>query len=122
MQKSPQLRTVVNKLNNIHAEYRYFDMEVIAGDHDLITTVVSFFLSFPTPLPENSLTPRLTAERIRLLIHIRFFPRLLELASPPRTRATHLPPSTRRSRRGRHGWSRTFRRPSSKKGRSGVGK
>jgi hypothetical protein len=39
-QKNRNLRTVVNKLNTIHAEYRYFDMEVLAGDKDFITTVV----------------------------------------------------------------------------------
>jgi tRNA (guanine37-N1)-methyltransferase len=33
----------VNKLNTIHAEYRYFDMEVLAGDHDFVTTVVRAF-------------------------------------------------------------------------------
>jgi hypothetical protein len=40
-QKNKNLRTVVNKLNNIHAQYRYFDMEVLAGDKDFITQVVS---------------------------------------------------------------------------------
>lgn len=39
-QKNRNLRTVVNKLNTIHAQYRYFDMEVLAGDKDFITTVV----------------------------------------------------------------------------------
>lgn len=38
--KNRNLRTVVNKLNTIHAQYRYFDMEVLAGDKDFITTVV----------------------------------------------------------------------------------
>jgi len=41
MKKNKNLRTVVNKLNNIHAQYRYFDMEVLAGDKDFITQVVS---------------------------------------------------------------------------------
>ena len=45
--KNKNLRTVVNKLNNIHAQYRYFDMEVLAGDKDFITQVVS--LLFPGP-------------------------------------------------------------------------
>lgn len=40
MQKNPKLRTVVNKLNSIHATYRYFDMEVLAGEPDFITMVV----------------------------------------------------------------------------------
>jgi tRNA (guanine37-N1)-methyltransferase len=42
LQKNRNLRTVVNKLNSIHAQYRYFDMEVLAGDKDFITQVVSY--------------------------------------------------------------------------------
>lgn len=34
------MRTIVNKLDTIHAQFRYFDMEVIAGDNDYIATVV----------------------------------------------------------------------------------
>ena len=52
-QKNKNLRTVVNKLNNIHAQYRYFDMEVLAGDKDFITQVVSFLF---TPLMTAALT------------------------------------------------------------------
>ena len=47
-QKNTTLRTVVNKLDSIHAEFRYFDMEVLAGEEDFITTCVSrldFFAS-----------------------------------------------------------------------------
>lgn len=44
VQKNRQLRTVVNKLSNIHAEFRYFDMEVIAGEDNeevFVSTIVS---------------------------------------------------------------------------------
>jgi len=41
IQKNTTLRTVVNKLDSIHAEFRYFDMEVLAGEEDFITTCVS---------------------------------------------------------------------------------
>lgn len=43
MQKNKTLRTVVNKLASIHAEYRFFDMEVIAGEDNeevFVSTVV----------------------------------------------------------------------------------
>lgn len=33
-QKNPRIQTVVNKLNSIHAQFRYFDMELIAGKPD----------------------------------------------------------------------------------------
>lgn len=41
LDKIPSIRTVVNKLSEIHAEYRYFDMEVIAGEADFVATTVS---------------------------------------------------------------------------------
>lgn len=40
-QKNPNLRTIVNKLDSIHAEFRYFDMEVLAGEPDFVTSLVS---------------------------------------------------------------------------------
>jgi len=40
----------VNKLDKIHAQYRYFDMEILAGDNDFITTAVrSPFIPSPNP-------------------------------------------------------------------------
>ena len=40
-QKNPSIRTVVNKLNSIHAEFRFFDMELIAGIPDYVVSHVS---------------------------------------------------------------------------------
>lgn len=40
-QKNPRIRTVVNKLNTIHAQFRFFDMELIAGEPDFIVHHVS---------------------------------------------------------------------------------
>ena len=38
--KNKKLRTVVNKIGNIHTQFRTFDMEVIAGDEDFETISV----------------------------------------------------------------------------------
>jgi hypothetical protein len=39
--KVSSVTTVVNKLNSIHAQFRYFDMEVIAGKDDFVVSTVS---------------------------------------------------------------------------------
>ena len=40
LDKNPCIKTVVNKTGIINSEFRFFDMEVIAGDNDFITTTI----------------------------------------------------------------------------------
>jgi tRNA (guanine37-N1)-methyltransferase len=40
-QKNHNIRTVVNKLDSIESEFRVFQMEVLAGDDDLLAEAVS---------------------------------------------------------------------------------
>ncbi|RSH93199.1 tRNA(m(1)G37)methyltransferase [Saitozyma podzolica] len=67
LDKNPKLRTVVNKLNTIHAEYRYFDMEVLAGDHDFITTVNESNCTFTLDFRHVYWNSRLHHEHERLV-------------------------------------------------------
>lgn len=39
-QKNMIIRTVVNKVNNIHSQFRYFEMELLAGEPDYVVDVV----------------------------------------------------------------------------------
>lgn len=39
-QKNLNIKTVVNKLNNIHTQFRFFEMELLAGVPEYIVTVV----------------------------------------------------------------------------------
>lgn len=43
---SPQVQTVVNKTDAISNEYRTMQLEVLAGNHSLVTTVVENGLRF----------------------------------------------------------------------------
>lgn len=39
LDKNPAIRTVVNKVGSIENEFRVFDMEILAGEHDLVASV-----------------------------------------------------------------------------------
>ncbi|OCF43865.1 tRNA (guanine37-N1)-methyltransferase [Kwoniella heveanensis CBS 569] len=67
LDKNPGLRTVVNKLDTIHAQYRYFDMEVIAGDKDYITTLNESSCSFTFDFSRVYWNSRLHHEHERLI-------------------------------------------------------
>ena len=41
----------MNKLDSIHAQFRYFDMEVLAGEPDFVTSLVRGVLTSQPHIP-----------------------------------------------------------------------
>ena len=46
----PRIQTVVNKIDTIQNEYRTMQLEVLAGNHSLVTTVVENGIHFQVDL------------------------------------------------------------------------
>ncbi|XP_052174954.1 tRNA (guanine(37)-N1)-methyltransferase 1 isoform X2 [Diospyros lotus] len=63
----PKIRTVVNKIDAIHNDYRTMQLEVLAGNHSLVTTVFENGLRFHVDLATVYWNSRLATERRRLL-------------------------------------------------------
>lgn len=63
----PKIQTVVNKIDVIHNDYRTMQLEVLAGNHSLVTTVVENGLYFDVDLAAVYWNSRLATERQRLL-------------------------------------------------------
>ncbi|KAG4968920.1 hypothetical protein AAZX31_12G206300 [Glycine max] len=63
----PRIQTVVNKIDSIQNEYRTMQLEVLAGNHSLVTTVVENGLRFQVDLATVYWSSRLGTERQRLL-------------------------------------------------------
>lgn len=63
----PKIQTVVNKIDVIHNDYRTMQLEVLAGNHSLVTTVVENGLYFDVNLATVYWNSRLATERQRLL-------------------------------------------------------
>uniref|UniRef100_A0A5B7BEM0 tRNA (guanine(37)-N1)-methyltransferase n=1 Tax=Davidia involucrata TaxID=16924 RepID=A0A5B7BEM0_DAVIN len=63
----PKIQTVVNKIDAIDNDYRTMQLEVIAGNHSLVTTVVENGLRFHVDLATVYWNSRLATERQRLL-------------------------------------------------------
>ncbi|CAM8876288.1 hypothetical protein QQ045_019750 [Rhodiola kirilowii] len=64
---SSKIRTVVNKIDAIHNNYRTMQLEVLAGNHSLVATVVENGLRFQVDLATVYWNSRLATERQRLL-------------------------------------------------------
>uniref|UniRef100_A0A6N2N8T4 tRNA (guanine(37)-N1)-methyltransferase n=1 Tax=Salix viminalis TaxID=40686 RepID=A0A6N2N8T4_SALVM len=63
----PKIQTVVNKIDAIHNDYRTMQLEVLAGNHSLVTMVVENGLRFQVDLAAVYWNSRLASERQRLL-------------------------------------------------------
>ncbi|KAJ8763607.1 hypothetical protein K2173_003079 [Erythroxylum novogranatense] len=63
----PKIQTVVNKIDAIHNDYRTMQLEVLAGNHSLVTMVVENGLRFNVDLATVYWNSRLATERQRLL-------------------------------------------------------
>lgn len=63
----PKIQTVVNKIDAIHNDFRTMELEVLAGNHSLVTTVVENGLRFHVDLATVYWNSRLGTERQRLL-------------------------------------------------------
>ncbi|XP_030549803.2 tRNA (guanine(37)-N1)-methyltransferase 1 [Rhodamnia argentea] len=63
----PKIQTVVNKIDMIHSDYRTMQLEVLAGNYSLVTTVVENGLRFSVDLATVYWNSRLATERQRLL-------------------------------------------------------
>ncbi|GMK54022.1 hypothetical protein CspeluHIS016_0106080 [Cutaneotrichosporon spelunceum] len=67
--KVSSVTTVVNKLNSIHAQFRFFDMEVIAGKDDFVVSTHESGCSFTFDFSKVYWNSRLHTEHDRLLSH-----------------------------------------------------
>ncbi|PQQ07341.1 tRNA (guanine(37)-N1)-methyltransferase 1 [Prunus yedoensis var. nudiflora] len=63
----PKIQTVVNKIDAIDNDYRTMQLEVLSGNHSLVTTVVENGLRFQVDLAKVYWNSRLATERQRLL-------------------------------------------------------
>ncbi|XP_010520888.1 PREDICTED: tRNA (guanine(37)-N1)-methyltransferase 2 isoform X2 [Tarenaya hassleriana] len=64
----PKIQTVVNKIDPIHNDYRTMQLEILAGNHSLVTMVVENGLRFHVDLARVYWNSKLATERQRLLL------------------------------------------------------
>lgn len=63
----PKIQTVVNKIDAIQNDYRTMQLEVLAGNHSLVTTVIENGIRFQVDLATVYWSSRLATERQRLV-------------------------------------------------------
>ena len=64
---SPQIKTVVNKVNAIDETYRFFQMELLAGENNMLTMVKEHGCSFSFDFSKVYWNSRLQSEHKRLV-------------------------------------------------------
>ncbi|KAG0481832.1 hypothetical protein HPP92_009916 [Vanilla planifolia] len=63
----PKIETVVNKVDTIQNEYRTMQLEVLTGNHSLVTTVIENGIKYQVDLARVYWNSRLATERQRLV-------------------------------------------------------
>ncbi|CAL8068283.1 unnamed protein product [Calicophoron daubneyi] len=67
MDKIPHIRTVVHKAHKIESEYRVFELDLMAGEPDYVTTVRENGLSFQLDISKVYWNSRLGTEHTRIV-------------------------------------------------------
>lgn len=67
LDKIPPIRTVVNKVNIIDSTYRYFTMEILAGEKNTITTAKENGCTYEFDFAQVYWNPRLSTEHERIV-------------------------------------------------------
>ncbi|KAK2588695.1 hypothetical protein KPH14_001588 [Odynerus spinipes] len=71
LDKIPNARTVVNKINTIDTTFRQFTMEILAGDKDTVTTVKENGITYQFDFSQVYWNPRLSTEHMNLLTYMK---------------------------------------------------
>ncbi|CAH2328723.1 tRNA (guanine(37)-N1)-methyltransferase [Pelobates cultripes] len=69
LDKNPGITSVVNKINTIDSTYRNFQMEVLAGEENMITKVKENYITYEFDFSKVYWNPRLSTEHERI-IHV----------------------------------------------------
>lgn len=115
VQKNKRIKTVVNKLDSIDTQFRFFKMELIAGEPNYVVEHVSSFSSTP-----NFFQTDISVAWIGLPIYIWFHWSVLEFKTPYRARSISADVQTARRHSGRVCRRWAFCRPCCQKGLRGI--
>ncbi|KAM4664432.1 tRNA (guanine(37)-N(1))-methyltransferase [Discoglossus pictus] len=67
LDKNPGITSVVNKINTIDSTYRNFQMEVLAGEENMITKVREHYTTYEFDFSKVYWNPRLSTEHDRII-------------------------------------------------------